>query len=167
MRKNNFIGKRLAKMDAPEKINGQAAYINDITVPNMLYGKIKRSEHAHAIIKNIDISQASKLPGVKTILTRETNPAPDFRIGFIQDNPPIKHDKVRQFRDEVAAVAATDPEIAAAACALIKVDYEPLPGVFDPIAAAQEDAPLIHEFDFRGNPIKNNTLPVRLSLIHI
>ena len=161
MRKNNFIGKRLAKMDAPEKINGQAAYINDITVPNMLYGKIKRSEHAHAIIKNIDISQASKLPGVKAILTRETNPAPDFRIGFIQDNPPIKHDKVRQFRDEVAAVAATDPEIAAAACALIKVDYEPLPGVFDPIAAAQEDAPLIHEFDFRGNPIKNNTLPVR------
>jgi xanthine dehydrogenase molybdenum-binding subunit len=127
MQQNNFIGKRLAKIDAPEKISGQAAYINDISVPNMLHGKIKRSEHAHAIIKNIDVSKAEKLPGVKAILTRETNPAPDFRIGFIQDNPPIKNDKVRQFRDEVAAVAATDPEIAAEACALIKVDYEHCP----------------------------------------
>ena len=158
--KNNFIGKRITKMDAPEKISGQATYINDIVLPNMLYGKIKRSEHAHAIIKNIDVSKAEKLPGVKAILTRDTNPAPDFRIGFIQDNPPIKNDKVRQFRDEVAAVAATDPEIAAAACALIKVEYEPLPGVFDPLEALKEDAPLIHESDFRGNPIKKNRLPV-------
>ncbi len=157
----NHIGKRLPKMDAPEKINAQATYINDLHVPNMLYGKIKRSEHAHAIIKNIDISKAEKLSGVKAVLTRDTNPAKDFRIGFIQDNPPIKDDKVRQFRDEVAAVAATSPGIAAAACKLIEVEYEPLPGVFDPIEAAKADAPLIHETDFRGNPIKKNTLPVR------
>ncbi len=161
MQQKNFIGKRLAKMDAPEKISGKASYINDLSVPNMLFGKIKRSQHAHAIIKNIDISRAEKLPGVKAILTRDSNPAPDFKIGFIQDNPPIKDDKVRQFRDEVAAVAATSTEIAAAACDLIKVEYEPLPGVFDPITAAAADAPLIHEFDFRGNPIKNNSLPVK------
>lgn len=155
------IGKRHRKMDAPEKLSGKAVYINDINPANMLYGKIKRSEYAHAVIKSIDISEAEKLPGVKAILTRDNNPAKDFRIGFIQDNPPIKQDKVRQFRDEVAAVAATSEELAAAACELIRVEYEPLPGVFDPLAAAQPGAPLIHETDFRGNPIKNNSLPIR------
>ncbi|MCK4378977.1 MAG: xanthine dehydrogenase family protein, partial [Deltaproteobacteria bacterium] len=105
-------------------------------------------------------SKAERLPGVKAVLTGENSPAGDFRIGFIQDNPPIKHGKVRQFRDEVAAVAATDPEIAAEACELIEVEYEPLPGVFDPFEAQRQGAPLIHECDFKGNPIKNNRLPV-------
>jgi xanthine dehydrogenase molybdenum-binding subunit len=159
-REKSFIGRRIPKQDAPEKISGRAAYINDLTLPNMLYGKIKRSAHAHARILNIDVSKAARLPGVKAILTRESNPAKDFRIGFIQDNPPIKIDKVRQFRDEVAAVAAVDAATAAYACELIEVEYEPLPGVFDPLAAQAEDAPLIHERDFRGNPIRNNLLPV-------
>ena len=159
-REKSFIGRRIPKQDAPEKISGRAAYINDLTLPNMLYGKIKRSEHAHARILNIDVSKAARLPGVKAILTRESNPAKDFRIGFIQDNPPIKIDKVRQFRDEVAAVAAVDAATAAYACELIEVEYEPLPGVFDPLTAQAEDAPLIHERDFRGNPIRNNLLPV-------
>ena len=161
MRSDSFIGKRIPKQDAPEKLSGKAAYINEITLPNMLHGKIKRSAHAHAIIKHVDISKAVRLPGVKAVLTRDTNPAKNFRIGFIQDNPPIKDDKVRQFRDEVAAVAAIDPDIAAAACDLIDVEYEPLPAVFDPLKAQREDAPLVHEVDFRGNRIRNNVLPVQ------
>jgi len=156
----NFIGKRVPKQDAPDKLMGRAVFINDVTLPGMLYGKIKRSEYAHAVIKHIDTSRAERLPGVKVVLTGKNSPAGNFRIGFIKDNPPLKSDKVRQYRDEVAAVAATDPDLAAEACELIKVDYEPLPGVFDPLEAQAKGAPLIHEYDFQGNPIKSNRLPV-------
>ena len=162
----SFIGKRVAKLDAPEKLSGEAEYIHDLKVPKMLYGKIKRAKYCHAIIKSIDTSKAEKLPGVKAILTRENNPIKQFKIGFIKDNPPLKYDKVRQFRDEVAAVAAISEEIAEEACDLIKVEYEPLPTVFDPIEAMKEGAPLIHEKDFMGREIKNNILPVKWHIEH-
>ena len=105
-------------------------YIHDITLPGMLYGKIKFSDHAHARIKHIDTSRAEKLPGVRAVITGYNTP--EIRIGFIKDNFALKRDKVRQFRDEVAAVAATDPDIAAEAIDLIQVEYEELPGVFFP-----------------------------------
>jgi CO/xanthine dehydrogenase Mo-binding subunit len=105
-------------------------YIHDMTRPGMLYGKIKFSDHAHAKIKHIDTSRAEKLPGVRAVITGYNTP--EIRIGFIKDNFALKRDKVRQFRDEVAAVAATDPDIAAEAVDLIHVEYEDLPGVFPP-----------------------------------
>jgi len=165
-KKFQFIGKRIPKLDAPEKLAGLSEYIQDISLPGMLYGKIKRSEFAHAIIKNIDISKALKLPGVKAILTRDNNPVKEFKIGFLHDNPPIKYDKVRQFRDEVAAVAATSEDIAEEALELIKVEYEELPGVFNPIEAMQDNAPKIHEFDAYGRPILNNLVPIKWKFSH-
>ena len=155
-----FIGKPIPKLDAQEKISGEVQYIHDLKKKNMLYTKIKRSEHAHARILNIDISKAKRLPGVKAILTRDTNPVKEFKIGFMKDNPVIKFDKVRNFKDEVAAVAAISPEIAEEAIDLIKVDYEPLPGVFSPEEALKEDAPLIHE------DLKSNILPLKWEISH-
>jgi xanthine dehydrogenase molybdenum-binding subunit len=76
----------------------------------------------------------------------------------MKDNFALKKDKVRQFRDEVAAVAATDPEIAQEAVELIKVEYEELPGVFTPEEALKDGAPLIHEVDPRGKPRKDNII---------
>ena len=67
---------------------------------------------------------------------------------------------MRQFRDEIAAVAAIDPEIAAEAVELIEVEYEPLPGVFSPDEALAEGAPLVHEADPRGNPLTSNRMPL-------
>jgi xanthine dehydrogenase molybdenum-binding subunit len=162
----SFIGKRIPKMDAPEKLTGETVYIQDLKVPKMLYGKIKRSEYPHAIIKSIDTSKAEKLPGVKAVLTRDNIPVKNFKIGFMQDNPPIKFDKVRQYRDEVAAVAAVSEEIAEEACNLINVEYEPLPAVFEPLEAMKDGAPVIHSTDFRGNSIKNNVLPVKWHIEH-
>ncbi|MEJ2024728.1 MAG: xanthine dehydrogenase family protein molybdopterin-binding subunit, partial [Deltaproteobacteria bacterium] len=81
---------------------------------------------------------------------------PEVRIGFIRDNFALKKEKVRQFRDEVAAVAAIDPEIAEEAVDLIRVEYEELPGVFSPEEALQEGAPLVHEVDVRGRPKTDN-----------
>ncbi|MEW6348272.1 MAG: molybdopterin cofactor-binding domain-containing protein [Thermodesulfobacteriota bacterium] len=152
-----FVGKSLARVDT-EKVTGKAAFINDIKLPRMLYGKILYSERPHARIKQIDTSRAEKLPGVRAVLTGFNTP--DVRVGFLGDQTPLKKDKVRQYRDELAAVAAIDEDIAEEALSLIKVEYEDLPPVFDPMAALEKDAPLVHEFDARGKPRRNNLLPL-------
>ena len=154
----NFLGKNIPRADAADKVAGKALYIHDLVRPGMLFGKIKYSEYAHARIKHIDTSKAEKLPGVRAVITGYNTP--EIRIGFIRDNFALKKDKVRQFRDEVAAVAATSPDIAEEAVDLIKVEYEELPGVFKPEDALKEDAPLLHEFDARGKARTNNLVPV-------
>ncbi|MBW1996543.1 MAG: xanthine dehydrogenase family protein molybdopterin-binding subunit [Deltaproteobacteria bacterium] len=158
MTEYSFIGTESPRPDAPDKVAGRALYIHDIVRPGMLYGKIKYSEFAHARIKHIDTTRAERLPGVRAVITGYNTP--EIRIGFIRDNTPLKRDKVRQFRDEVAAVAAIDPEIAEEAVDLIRVEYEELPGVFSPEEALREGAPLVHEVDARGRPRKDNLVPV-------
>jgi CO/xanthine dehydrogenase Mo-binding subunit len=155
----SYIGKEIFRPEAPDKAAGKALYIHDLQRPGMLYGKIKFSDHAHAKILHIDTSKAEKLPGVKAVITAYNTP--EVRIGFLRDNFALKKGKVRQFRDEVAAVAAIDPGIAAEAVDLIKVEYEPLPGVFSPGEAAKEGAPLVHETDPQGQPRENNKVPLR------
>jgi len=154
----SFIGTSAPRPDAPEKAAGRAAYIHDLTRPGMLHGKIKFSEHAHARIVNMDTSRAERMPGVRAVITGENTP--EIRIGFIKDNFALKKGKVRQYRDEVAAVAAIDPEIAQEAVDLIRVEYEELPAVFDPEEALKEGAPLVHEVDARGRPKLDNRVPV-------
>lgn len=157
------IGKRVPKIDAEEKVTGKAVYIQDLKLPGMLWGKILYSPHPHARILHIDTSAAERLPGVKAVLTGYNTPL--IKFGFYKDNMPLKRDKVRSCRDEVAAVAATDPEIAEEALELIRVEYELLPAVFDPEEAMKEGAPLIHE-DHLGGKDKKPTnilnLPWRL-----
>ncbi len=154
----NYVGTDVQRADGPDKAAGKAIYIHDLVRPGMLYGKIKYSEHAHARIKHIDTSKAEKLPGVRAVITGDNTP--EIRIGFIKDNFALKKGKVRQFRDEVAAVAATDPEIAQEAVDLIRVEYEPMPAVFDPEEALKPDAPIVHETDLRGKPKSDNIVPV-------
>ena len=137
------IGKRIPKVDAVDKATGRAQYIQDVKLPGMLYGKILYSKYPHARIVKIDSEKAKSLPGVRVILTGED--IPPVRMGVYKDNPPLKAGKVRSYRDEVAAVAATDPETAKKAIDLIEVTYEALPAIFDPEEAMKPDAPLIHE----------------------
>jgi CO/xanthine dehydrogenase Mo-binding subunit len=155
----NHIGKEIARPDASDKAAGRAIYIHDFSRPGMLFGKIKFSEHVHARILNIDTSRAERLPGVKAVITAYNSP--EVRIGFMRDNTALKKGKVRQFRDEIAAVAAIDPEIAAEAVELIDVEYEPLPGVFSPADAMRDGAPLVHEVDPRGKPRIDNRLQLK------
>jgi|UniRef100_A0A7C4EX55 CO/xanthine dehydrogenase Mo-binding subunit len=157
-----FVGKSHPRVDR-DKVTGRAAYINDITLPRMLYGKILYSSRPHARIVRIDTSKAEKLHGVRAVLTGYN--VPEVRVGFLGDQTPLKKDKVRQFRDEVAAVAAIDEDTAEEAIQLIEVEYEDLPPVFDPLEAMQKDAPLIHEYDARGKPRRNNILPLPWRLV--
>lgn len=153
------IGKDIPRPDGPDKAAGKALYIHDLKRPGMLYGKIKFSDLPHARIKHIDTSEAERLPGVKAVITAKNTP--EIRFGFLRDNMALKKDKVRQYRDEVAAVAAIDPEIAEEAVDLIRIEYEPLPGVFSPQEAMKEGAPLVHETDPRGKPRDHNILPLK------
>ena len=152
------IGKRIPKLDAPDKATGRAIYPQDIRLPGMLHGKILWSKYPHARIIKIDTSKASQLPGVKAVITAED--LPDMNAGFMKDNPPLKRRKVRSMRDEVAAVAAVTEEIAEIALDLIDVEYEELPGVFDPGTAMVEGAPLIHENQ------ENNIVRMRYPFVH-
>ncbi len=152
------VGKGIPRTIEIDKVTGRATYINDLKLPGMLYGKIRYSDYAHARIKRIDTAKAEALPGVRAVLTGHN--IPDVRVGFLKDQTVLKKDVVRQFRDEVAAVAAISPEIAEAALELIEVEYEELPAVFDPFEAMREDAPLVHEVDARGKPIRTNILPL-------
>ena len=146
------VGKSIPKLDAIDKATGRSEYIQDVKLPGMLYGKILYSKYAHAKILSIDTSRAMKLPGVRAILTGDDVPQ-KMRLGFYKDNPPLKAGKVRSYRDEVAAVAAVDPETAEEALGLIEVSYEALPGIFDPEEAMKEDSPLVHE-EHKSNTLK-------------
>ena len=148
----NVVGARLPMMDAAQKVKGTALFTDDLILPGMLFGKILRSPVPHAKILNIDTSRAEKLPGVKGVVTGRD--IPDRKYGIVpmaRDEYALAKDKVRYIGDDVAAVCAIDPEIAEEAVELIKVDYEELPAVFDPLEAKREGAPEIHE------GIKNNT----------
>lgn len=158
MKDFHYIGKDTPRPEGADKAAGKAHYIHDMIRPGMLYGKIKFSDHPHARILHIDTSRAERLAGVKAVITAYNTP--EVRIGFLRDNFALKKDKVRQYRDEVAAVAANDPETAEEAVRLISVEYEPLPAVFSPDEAMTEGAPLIHETDARGRPRTDNMLPL-------
>jgi len=139
----DFVGKSAIRVDARDKVRGKATYIDDMKLPGMLYGKALRSKYPHARILSIDASRAEKLPGIKGVVTGAELP---FLHGeALRDNPLLARDKVRYGGEAVAAVAAVDEETAEKALALIDVEYEELPAVFDPVDAAQPGAPLIHE----------------------
>ena len=129
--------------DVEGKATGATRYTPDVRLPGMLWGEVLRSPFSHARILRIDVSKAARLPGVHAVLT-----GADVR-GILygrryKDVPVLAQDVVRYIGERVAAVAAEDAETAAAAAALIDVEYEELPAVFDPLAAMRDDAPLLH-----------------------
>jgi len=142
----SVIGKSVPKIDGRAKATGQAKYTGDLKFPNMLYGKILTSPHAHARILSIDTSEAEKVPGVKAIITHKDVPTKKYGISPARwDENIFCIDKVRFLGDKVAAVAGVDEEAVYKALKLIKVEYDVLPAVFDPIEALKEGAPLVHE----------------------
>src|SRR6201988_5444756 len=138
----SIVGKKTPRIDAYERVTGQAQYTGDIQLPVMLYARVLRSTVPHGKIVSIDTSKAEKLPGVKAIVHYENAKVPWSSGGhthkrFIFNNP------VRYVGDPVAAVAATNRHIAEEALGLIEVKYEKIPYVLDPNEALKPDAPKI------------------------
>jgi 4-hydroxybenzoyl-CoA reductase alpha subunit len=152
----HVVGARMRKADSIRKATGEAIYADDIDLPRMAHGKILRSPHAHARIRGIDVSRAEAMPGVFAVATGADAPTTYGIIPWTPDEHALAVGKVRYVGDAVAAVAAVDEETAILALAAIVVDYEPLPPVLDPAAAAEPGAPLVHEVDWKGRPWANN-----------
>jgi 4-hydroxybenzoyl-CoA reductase alpha subunit len=139
------VGKSLPRIDGIEKATGQARYVDDLFLPGTLYGKILRSPLPHARIVHINTLKAEKLPGVKGVITADdTRKVPFSFPSHLKDKYPLEFEKVRYIGDEIAAVAAISKQVAQEAVNLIDVEFEELPGVFDPIEAMALDAPEIH-----------------------
>ncbi|MDM9558074.1 xanthine dehydrogenase family protein molybdopterin-binding subunit [Bordetella petrii] len=137
------------RSDYLEKVTGAAIYASDVTIPNMLHGKILRSTVPHARIVQIDVSAALAIPGVVAILTGDDLndlPGTEIRWGLsLRDRPIIALDKVRYVGDPVAAVAAVDEATAEEAVEAITVSYETLPHATTAQEALAAGAALVHE----------------------
>lgn len=141
-----YIGQRMPRIDSEGKARGQAIFAADIRLPRMLTVKVLRSPHAHALLKAIDTSRARALPGVRAVVTGHDTEAVKWGVfRYTRDQTLLPVDKVRYVGEEVAAVAAESPEAAEEALSLIKVDYQPLPAVFNVWDAMAKGAPLLHQ----------------------
>ena len=148
----SVVGKRLPKIDAPDKATGRAIYTDDIVLPNMIYGKLLLSPLPHAKIKSINTEKAKTLPGVKVIFTGAD--VTDLTYGTSPpryDENVLAKDKVRYVGDVIAAVAAIDESTCYEAIKLIDVEYEELPAVFDPMEAMKEEAPRLFDDKYENN----------------
>jgi CO/xanthine dehydrogenase Mo-binding subunit len=148
------VGTRPIRPDGVDKVTGRAAFGADMVMPGMLWGKIKRSPHAHARILSINTDKALALPGVRAVVTAADFPEIPSEEAFVGEGPMnfrdlsrncMARDKVLYDGHAVAAVAAISPAIAEEALDLIAVEYEVLPHVIDVEAAMRPDAPLLHD----------------------
>ncbi|HEY6372875.1 MAG TPA: molybdopterin cofactor-binding domain-containing protein [Candidatus Sulfotelmatobacter sp.] len=146
-RKNGFsiIGKPTAMIDAAEKTTGAGKYTDDLSVPGMLVGKILHSVYPHARIKRIDTSRVEKCEGVVAVAVGKDAPNPYGILPVGHDEYPLALDKVRYVGDNVACVVAVSEAVAEKALELIDVEYEVLPGYFDPEESMKAQADLIHD----------------------
>ena len=154
-KKYSVIGTRPIRHDGTDKVTGRAQYGADVRLTGMLFGRVKRSPHAHAIIKKIDASKALALPGVRAVVTAADFPEPGEGTAAIGEGAVqslrftienyMANKKALYKGHAVAAVCATDPHIAEDALDLIDVEYEVLPAVIDVREAMSDDAPILHD----------------------
>jgi len=155
-----YIGKRLVRKDAYDKVTGSAKFTVDLQLPKMLHAKVLRSPYAHANILKIDTTKAMQMPGVIATLTYKDVPrVPALHHDLKALDYYVLDDRVRWVGDDVAAVAAETQEIAEEALSLIDVEYEVLPAVFTVEEALRPDAPLLHpQLDY-GRQGGSNIVP--------
>lgn len=133
------VGHATPRIDAVARVTGRAIYTGDIQLPGMLYARVLRSPHPHARVVRIDASKATRLPGVKAVITHE-NCRVSWSSGDSRHTRYLFNNPVRFVGDPVAAIAATDRHTAEDALALVIVEYETLPFVLDPEDALKPGA---------------------------
>ena len=142
----NVVGKARRRVDARAKVTGQTRFADDLALPRMLFGKLLRSPHPHALIRDLDVAEARRAPGVEAVLTGADFPIAYGIMPVSQDEHALCRDKVRYVGDPVAAVIATSERAAADACALLRVAYEPLDTIASPEEALRKQEPRIHDY---------------------
>ena len=169
-----YVGKRVEKADALERVTGKAQYGADVYLPGMLHAKVLRSPHPHARIKKLDYSKALQLEGVKAVVTYQDLPAPTevatifggegmMRLTHLRKLV-LAHDKALFDGHTIAGVAATSADIAEAALELIEVEYEPLPPVENAVDAMKADSIPLHDDVFTETLGETPTKPSNVAM---
>jgi len=156
-RELKVVGKPLPLRDAKAKVDGSARYSADIKLDGMLHAKILGSPYPHAKIKSIDVSQAKRIEGVVEILTHENTVGLTY-TSVEHKTMSVLEQQLRYVGEPVAVVAAETEEIADKALGAIKVEYEKLPAVFDPIEGAKPDAPKLYPEGNLAGPVPGEPL---------
>src|SRR5499426_2863161 len=142
------MGHSIKRKEDLRFIQGKGNYVDDVHLPDMVYGHVVRSPYAHARLKSINIEKAKALPGVLAVITGE-----DLAKANLAWMPTLYFDKqmvlatgkVLFQSQEVAFVVAEDRYTAADAAELVEVEYEELPVLVDPHHSTDPDAPIIRE----------------------
>ncbi len=152
---SDVFGESVERQEDPERLQGDAAYTDDLRVPGMALLAILRSPHAHATIEEIDTSAAEALDGVHAVFTGEDlaeSDAPGVILPLFDGPdqrtpayPILAQGKVRYEGDPVAVAVAEDRYTAADARDLIEVEYDRHDAVTDPAGAVTKDAPPVHD----------------------
>ncbi|WP_288679642.1 selenium-dependent xanthine dehydrogenase [uncultured Brachyspira sp.] len=151
--------KRIARIDAKEKALGEGVYCDDIEIEGMIYGAAVRTKYPRAKILKIDISEAKKLNGVVDIITAKDLPA-SHKVGHLLHDWYIligEGETTKFIGDAIALIVAEDENTLKKAKELVKIEYEELPLIKDPIEALKEDSPLVHE-DRENNLLTHEVL---------
>jgi len=139
------IGKSVPMLDALARVKGTVDYMINLRLPDMVVGKIVRSQSPHAKLLKVDTTGALQVPGVVAILTGADLGENAFYGAKIKDQGVVAVDRVRYVGEPIAAIAAESEEAAEEAAMLLEVEYEELPAVFDEQKAMQPSAPVLHE----------------------
>ncbi len=152
MNDKKYVGQPIVKKDAKTLLSGKPVYTDDIAPESALVVKLKRSPHAFAKIKDIDISKAQLVPGIEIIITYKDVPKKRFTLAgqsFPEFSPYdrlILDEYVRHEGDPVAIVAGKDQACCEKAINLIAVEYEVLEPVLD-FKTALDNKILVHPED--------------------
>ncbi len=141
------VGQRAHRIDVLEKVLGYGEYVDDMEVDGMIYGSAIRSTYPRAKVLSIDVSKAMALAGVRAVITAEDIPG-NNKVGHLKkdwDTLIAIGDVTRYLGDAICLVAADTMEILEQAKQLVTIEYEELPGVFNPQEAMLEGAPNVHE----------------------
>jgi xanthine dehydrogenase D subunit len=146
------VGASVERPDGVPKVKGQFAFSSDLWAEGMLWGATVRSPHPRAHIRNIDLTWALRIPGVRAVLTHEDVPGRKTYGLETPDQPVLAWNDVRYQGEPVAVVAADHPETARRAAQRVEVDYEVLDPVTDAELALDSRSPSLHP---SGNLIRH------------
>ncbi len=144
--RTNVLGTTVQKKDAATKVRGSRRFPQDFNMEGQLHAKVVWSEHPHARVVKVDVTEAEALSGVVKVVTARDVPVNRYGIN-VPDQPVLAEvtGKVRWLGDRIAIVVAENEDIARQARRLVEVEYDPLPVLDDPREAMKPGAPLVHE----------------------
>ncbi len=148
------FGARIKRREDPRLLAGKGRYVDDIELPGMLHAAVLRSPHAHARIRDIDVSAVLAIDGVVNVLTHEDLGSIGGRTPLLIPHATLTHgqtqyalakDVVNYVGEAIAFVVAVDRYVAEDALEAIRVEYDVLPPVTDIATAVTAGSPLVHQ----------------------